>query len=93
MFTTTTIVPEDISLLTVNPHMHLLGRAFEMTATLPDGTVKPMVKIDDWDFNWQDQYRLAEPLRLPAGTVINMKYIYDNSAGNIRNPNSPPSPP
>jgi tetratricopeptide (TPR) repeat protein len=48
------------------------------------------LRIKDWDFNWQDHYRFVEPLPLPAGTVVTMRWSYDNSANNVRNPNSPP---
>jgi tetratricopeptide (TPR) repeat protein len=59
------------------------------TATLPDGTVKPLIWIRAWDFRWQDQYRYAEPLFLPKGTTITMHFTYDNSDGNPRNPHHP----
>jgi hypothetical protein len=48
------------------------------------------LRIDDWDFNWQEQYRYAKPLRLPAGTKVEMEFSYDNSAANPRNPSQPP---
>ncbi len=84
-------VPIDVDLIGITPHAHLICKDMEGTATLPDGKQISLIRIRDWDFNWQGQYRLAEPLRLPAGTVIHMKYIYDNSENNIRNPNSPPA--
>lgn len=49
-----------------------------------------MIRILDWDFNWQDDYRYVEPIALPAGTVLSMRYSYDNSSENPQNPNSPP---
>ncbi len=61
-----------------------------MDARLPDGTVQHLIWIKDWDFNWQGQYRYVEPVKLPKGTRIDMRYIYDNSAGNPRNPSNPP---
>ena len=83
-------VPFDVDLIGITPHAHLICRDMIANATLPDGQQVPLIWIKDWDFNWQGQYRYAEPLRLPAGTVIDMKYTYDNSAGNERNPNNPP---
>jgi tetratricopeptide (TPR) repeat protein len=59
-------------------------------ATLPDGREQPLIRIDAWDFKWQDVYRYAQPLRLPKGTTISFRYTYDNSAGNPRNPSRPP---
>jgi hypothetical protein len=72
------------------PHMHLLGRTVDATATLPDGTTRPILKIADWDFNWQGYYQYAKPLRLPAGTKLRARFTFDNSAENPRNPSTPP---
>ena len=59
-------------------------------ARLPDGTVRPLITIRDWDFRWQDVYRYATPIALPKGSTISMRYTYDNSAANPRNPFHPP---
>ena len=83
-------VPIDVNVLAVYPHAHYLCKLMEGYATLPDGTRKWLIRIPDWDFNWQGVFRYKEPILLPAGTVISMRYHYDNSTGNIRNPNSPP---
>jgi len=83
-------VPIDIEALFIAPHMHLLGNKFEMIVTLPDGIVKPMVKIDDWDFRWQDTYAYQTPLKIPKGSTITLTASYNNSPTNPRNPNSPP---
>ena len=61
-----------------------------VTATYPDGTVRPLIRIDDWDFHWQGMYDFVDPVPLPAGTRIDVTAIYDNSAANRRNPNVPP---
>jgi hypothetical protein len=53
---------------------------------LPDGTTTPLITIKDWDFRWQHVYRLVKPLVLPRGTIITARYLYDNTAGNPRNP-------
>ena len=83
-------LPLDVDLLAVYPHAHYLGKLLEGYATLPDGTRRWLIRIPDWDLNWQAVYRYREPLFLPKGTVISMRYHYDNSAANPRNPNSPP---
>jgi tetratricopeptide (TPR) repeat protein len=57
-----------------------------VTVELPDGSERTLLHIDDWDFNWQDQYRLAQPLRVPAGTTFRSLFVFDNSEGNPRNP-------
>ncbi|MBD2182036.1 monooxygenase [Aerosakkonema funiforme] len=83
-------IPIDLQILDIMPHMHLLGREMKVTATLPDGTVKPMIWIKDWDRNWQMEYQYKEPLNLPKGTKLEMVAYFDNSRDNPRNPNDPP---
>jgi len=83
-------VPIDVNVLAVYPHAHYLGKLLEGYATLPDGTRKWVIRIPDWDLSWQGVFRLKSPLLLPAGTVVSMRYHYDNSTGNPRNPNNPP---
>jgi hypothetical protein len=77
---------------TIAPHMHLLGREMKVTATLPDGSVRPLIHIDDWDFHWQGSYTFARPVPLPAGTRIDMVAVFDNSAESPRQPHRPPRP-
>lgn len=83
-------MPVDVDLIGITPHAHLICRDMQGNATLPDGKRIRLIWIKDWDFNWQGQYRYAEPVRLPAGTVVDLRYTYDNSERNIRNPNTPP---
>jgi tetratricopeptide (TPR) repeat protein len=85
------VLPVDITMLRIYPHAHYLAREMMAMAQLPDGSERRLLKIADWDFNWQDEYEYARPLALPRGTVITMRYTYDNSADNPRNPNAPPS--
>jgi tetratricopeptide (TPR) repeat protein len=83
-------VPVDVDVLGVYPHAHYLGKVIDVRAAFPDGTEKQLILIEDWDFNWQDTYAYDEPAHLPSGTTLKMRYVYDNSAANPRNPNSPP---
>lgn len=83
-------LPEDVDVLAVYPHAHYLGKLLEGYATLPDGTRKWLIRIPSWDLNWQAVYRYREPVHLPKGSVISMRYHYDNSTDNPRNPNNPP---
>jgi hypothetical protein len=80
----------DVHLYTVVPHAHYLCREFRLAATLPDGTVQPLLWIDDWDLDWQDQYRYAKPVRLPKGTVVTLAAYFDNTEANPKNPFKPP---
>ena len=83
-------LPVAVEILRVMPHAHYLAKRMEAFALLPDGTRRELLRINDWDFNWQDEYRLATPITLPAGTFVRMEFLYDNSAANPRNPNHPP---
>jgi tetratricopeptide (TPR) repeat protein len=85
------VLPVDVELLAIQPHAHNLARRMEASATLPDGATRRLIVIDDWDFRWQDVYRYVTPVPLPRGTTIAMRYTYDNSAGNARNPHQPPT--
>ncbi|MEO8027672.1 MAG: ascorbate-dependent monooxygenase [Bryobacteraceae bacterium] len=84
--------PIDVEVTGVTPHMHLLGREMKVTATLPDGTVTPMIWIRDWDFNWQGQYVYRDPILFPKGTRFEVTAVYDNSTANPKNPSNPPKP-
>jgi Flp pilus assembly protein TadD len=83
-------LPRDVDVLAVYPHAHYLGHVIEGYATLPNGTREWLIRIPDWDPNWQAVYHYRKPVFLPAGTVISMRYRYDNSSANPRNPHSPP---
>ena len=72
------------------PHMHYCGRKFKAWVKFPAGYSKPLVAIDDWDPDWQLIYYLKTPMKVPAGSKIYVSGIYDNTAGNPRNPNNPP---
>jgi hypothetical protein len=58
--------------------------------TPPDGPAKTLVAIDDWDYNWQETYIFKTPVRVTAGTRLDVEAHYDNSANNPSNPNRPP---
>jgi Flp pilus assembly protein TadD len=83
-------LPRDIDVLAIYPHAHYLGHVIEGYATLPNGRREWLIRIPDWDPNWQAVYHYRHPVFLPKGTVISMRYHYDNSSANPRNPNSPP---
>lgn len=83
-------LPVDVEVLAIQPHAHFRAREVSGTAILPDGTIQWLLYIRDWDFNWQDVYRYAAPVVLPAGAVLRMQFTYDNSPANRRNPDRPP---
>lgn len=83
-------LPVDVNVLGIYPHAHYLGRELDGWATLPDGQRRWLIRIPNWDIDRQSVYRYRNPVFLPRGTVLHMHYVYDNSADNIHNPNSPP---
>jgi tetratricopeptide (TPR) repeat protein/mono/diheme cytochrome c family protein len=83
-------LPVDVTVIAVYPHAHYLGTLLEGYATLPDGSRRWLVRIPQWDLNWQAVYHFRTPVFLPRGTVVSMRFHYDNSAQNPRNPNVPP---
>ena len=85
-------VDRPMSVIAIHPHMHLLGREMKAWAKLPDESTRPLVHIDDWDFNWQGFYFYRTPVALPRAAWIELTAAWDNSAANARNPNRPPKP-
>jgi len=83
-------LPLDADILAVYPHAHYLGKLLEAYATLPDYSKKWLIRIPTWDPNWQAVFYYREPVFLPKDSVVHMRYHYDNSAANPRNPNHPP---
>ena len=83
-------IPKDISILTINPHMHLIGKSFKAYALKPDGDTIRLISIPRWDFNWQYFYTFPKMVKIPKGSTIIAEGVYDNTAKNINNPYNPP---
>jgi hypothetical protein len=83
-------LPVSVAVMGVIPHAHYLGKKLHAFAEMPDGKSQWLLRIDDWNFNWQGDYRYAKPVVLPAGTTLVQQFTYDNSSANPRNPNKPP---
>jgi hypothetical protein len=85
------LVPSFLSnkVITVAPHMHNLGRQINVDVLDRDGTTRPIIHIDDWDFNWQGFYTPVNPVALPGGSTVVVTTWYDNSTNNPKNPNDP----
>ena len=83
-------LPVDVMMLDATPHMHTLGRRIQAEAIRPDGRREPLIRIHDWDFYWQDTYAWQDPIILEKGTRIRLDCWFDNSIGNVLNPNTPP---
>lgn len=76
----------DVLLLSMFPHMHLRGKSFRYEAVYPGGSTEILLDVPRYDFNWQNNYVLLEPKRLPAGTILRCTGRYDNSSANPANP-------
>ncbi len=83
-------LPVDVEAISIGAHAHYIGKTMKMTATFPDGTVKTLLDIKDWDFAWQDRYFFEEPILLPKGTKLDGDVSWDNSEENAKNPSRPP---
>jgi hypothetical protein len=84
--------PQDVELLGLMPHMHLIGREALVTLEAPDKTRRELLSIKDWDFNWQESYGFKEPIALSKGSRILYTAVYDNSDANPNNPSHPAKP-
>jgi hypothetical protein len=83
-------VPNDMSIISVLPHMHFIGKNFKAIAETPSGEIIPLIRINEWDFNWQMTYQYEKLLKIPAGSYIKVEAQYDNTSNNQANPFSPP---
>ena len=77
---------KEVLLHTMNPHMHLRGKWMRYTARYPDGTEEILLNVSNYRFDWQRNYELKEPKRLPKGTELIVEAAWDNSALNLNNP-------
>jgi mono/diheme cytochrome c family protein len=78
-------LPNDCTLLSFLPHLHLRGKRFEYDIIHPGGSIETLLRVN-YDFYWQLSYRLAEPRPLKAGTELQAVAWYDNSRQNPHNP-------
>ncbi|MBI3470342.1 MAG: thiol-disulfide isomerase [Candidatus Solibacter usitatus] len=81
-------LPMDATVTGLFPHMHVRGKAFEYNVTYPDGRTETLLKVPNYEFNWQLSYYPAQPIRLPKGTQIECTAWYDNSPNKKGNPDA-----
>lgn len=89
-YRTELVVPKAISLITINPHMHLLGKSFTAYALTPQQDTIRLIKIPKWNFNWQYFYTFKKMVKIPAGSKIVVEGVFDNTKDNPFNPFNPP---
>ncbi|MES2617244.1 MAG: hypothetical protein V4613_05160 [Bacteroidota bacterium] len=80
----------DISILTINPHMHLIGKSFKAYVLKPNGDTIPLIHIPEWQFRWQYFYTFTHPVKVPKGSTIRVIATFDNTTKNHNNPYNPP---
>ncbi len=85
-------IQRDSIVYRVLPHMHNLGKEMKIEVKRPDGKRETLVQVKGFDFKWQIEYALQEPVFVPKGSMIVVTGIFDNSASNPTNPNNPPKP-
>ena len=85
---TSSPLPDNATLLAFSPHMHLRGKSFNYELVTPDKQRRMLLNVPDYDFNWQTTYVLDKPLEVPAGSRLHCKAVYDNSWGNLSNPDA-----
>ena len=81
-----TDVAEPITFYAISPHMHLRGKDMRFRLVWPDGRDEILLDVPRYDFNWQTEFELIEPLRIPAGSRLIVEGHYDNSPNNRYNP-------
>ncbi|MDO9000817.1 MAG: T9SS type A sorting domain-containing protein [Bacteroidota bacterium] len=89
--TTVTLPYPAITLLSIAPHMHLIGdkmKVFGLENSTND--TMPLINIPKWDFKWQGIYNFRNPIKVPLGSKLVCQSAYDNRSSNLNNPNSPP---
>ncbi|MDG2032075.1 MAG: hypothetical protein P8J45_13840 [Phycisphaerales bacterium] len=79
-------IPEDVRVLSMTPHMHIRGTAFECKAIDPEGVSTTLLDVPRYDFNWQLRYVYAQPPEITKGSRIEVMGRFDNSADNPANP-------
>ncbi len=82
--------PIKISAFAIWPHAHLLAHNYLVYVIHPNGDTTNLIKIDDWDFNWQGSYNFKKYIVLDPGSTIHVYATYDNTVNNPSNPNDPP---
>lgn len=85
-----TTLPLNYSLLSIFPHMHLLGKSMEVYGIQPGLDTLKLMDLPEWDFEWQGYYFYEYIQKAEAGAYIKADAVYDNTAANPFNPNSPP---
>ena len=80
-------ITQDITINGFYPHMHVRGKSAEYKVVYPDGKEQLLFDVPHYRFDWQERYVLAAPLKIPKGSMLKYRAVFDNSANNPLNPN------
>lgn len=80
----------DLSMFSIFPHSHMLGKSMLIYAVKPGIDTIPLISVPEWDFEWQDYYTFRKLVKIPTGYRLFSKHVFDNTSGNPHNPSSPP---
>jgi len=83
-------IPAQVTVIAVAPHMHLLGQSIKVWGITPNRDTIKVIRVNDWDFHWQGFYLFNKAMVVPNGTMLYGEAMYDNTANNFENPNTPP---
>ena len=83
-------IPVNLTILSVAPHMHTVGKSIKAFGVTPTNDTIKFIDIPNWNFHWQGGYSFRNPIKVPAGTILYGEATYDNTTGNPNNPNNPP---
>ncbi len=83
-------VTQDLTMLEINPHLHLIGTSIKSYAVTPAGDTLHFIDIPNWDFDWQFSYGFKNPIVVPQGSIVYGEAVYDNTSNNPLNPSDPP---
>src|SRR5207249_783484 len=89
-FTEKFVVPSDISLISITPHMHLIGTRLKVYAYNPASHDTVRIIDDRWNFHWQGMYMFPKIVHLKKGYTLYAEGTYNNTMSNVDNPNNPP---
>jgi hypothetical protein len=84
------VTKQEMSVMSIYPHAHLLCRNWEAFATTPKGDTIKLIKINNWDYKWQGDYTLPKMIKIPSGSTVHAYATYDNTTNNPLNPSNPP---
>jgi mono/diheme cytochrome c family protein len=79
-------VPKEMVLYGLTPHAHHRGGSVQVSVIDPKGKEQRLLSLPRYEFEWQYEYFLKAPLKIPAGSKVVTRWTFDNSTRNPSNP-------